>query len=372
MENEAEIRAIASAIEEHGLPWTAAESELTRLPPEERRNRLGVLVPPEERQRLAEEFQRLAAQERMLVGAAPLGAPTSVDWRSKGGQNWVTSVKNQGNCGSCVSFCTCAVIESAVRITLGNATYAVDLSEGFCQFCGGGSCGGWGLTSGLDFARSTGITDEACMPYAAPPDMNCTASRCADWLSRLTKISSYTGYAGMDARRNAIATIGPVVSGMAVYTDFFAYSSGVYVKTPTTASNKLEGYHCICCIGYDDTQQAWIVKNSWGPGWGQGGFGLIRYGQSDLLIDTAWSMYSVAGVTVPTTWYGNIAVLQTYASRDVANAWAYFQNLGWRRIQPSASDGVTNMLSLFGQAKAMNRPVTIYADAQYVYQAYMS
>jgi C1A family cysteine protease len=366
-----EIRDIAAAIQEHGLPWTVGETELTRLPPEERRNYLGLIVTPEEHQRMAEEFQRLAAQERTLAAAAPFGAPASADWRNRNGQNYVTPVKNQGGCGSCVSFCTCSVIESAIRITLGNPTYAVDLSEGFLQFCGGGSCGGWGLTSGLAFAQSTGVTDEACMPYQAT-NMNCTASRCADWQNRLTKISSYTGYAGVDARKNAIATIGPVVSGMAVYTDFFAYSSGVYVKSPTTASNKLEGYHCICCVGYDDAQQAWIVKNSWGPNWGQGGFGLIRYGQSDLLIDTQWMMYSVAGVAIPTTWYWNVPVVQTYASRDAANGWAFFQNLGWRRIQPSASDGVTNMLSLFGQAKAGNRPVSIYADAQYVYQGYMS
>ncbi len=362
-----EIRAIASAIESEQLPWTASENELTKLPAEDRKSVLGLIVTPDEHQRMVAEFHQTAVQERS-VAAAAVGAPTSVDWRNVGGQSYVTPVKNQLQCGSCVSFCTCSTIESAVRIKLGNPSYSIDLSEGFLQFCGGGSCDGWGLTSGLDFAKSTGVTDEACMPYAAPPDMNCATSRCADWANRLTKISSYTGYATMDARKNAIASIGPVLAGMAVFNDFFAYHSGVYVKT---AGSPLAGYHCISCVGYDDAQQCWILKNSWGAGWGDGGFVRIRYGQPDLLIDSSWMMYSVAGVTLPSAWQSNVSVVQTYATRDAQNAWAYFQNLGWRRIHPGASDGVTNMLTMFGQAKANGRPVTIYADADYVYIAYM-
>ena len=159
-----EVPTIVAAIGSEQLPWTASPNELTALPAAVRRQHLGLIVTPEEQQRLAAEAQRVAAQERQFGAARAVGAPAAFDWRNVKGQNYVTSVKNQGGCGSCVSFCTCAVIESAVRIKLQNPAYAIDLSEGFLQFCGGGSCGGWGLTSGLDFARSTGVTDEACMP----------------------------------------------------------------------------------------------------------------------------------------------------------------------------------------------------------------
>jgi len=257
-------------------------------------------------------------------------------------------------------------MESAVRIKLGNPGYNIDLSEAFCQFCGGGSCNGWGLTAGLNFAQSTGITDEVCMPYQAT-NMNCTSSRCSDWQNRLTKISSFTAHSTMEARKNAIATIGPVLGGMAVYNDFFAYKSGVYVKTKDTS---LSGYHCICVVGYDDSQQCWIVKNSWGSNWGDGGFVRIRYGQSDLLIDTSWSFYSVAIQILP-AWHSNIEVNRTYATIHSKNAWAYFQGLGWRKIQPVSPDGVTNMLALFAEAVANGKRVTIYADGNFVYQAYM-
>ncbi|MDQ3699795.1 MAG: C1 family peptidase, partial [Chloroflexota bacterium] len=335
---------------------------LTALSDEEQKQRLGLIVTPEERQQLAAEYQRLAAQESQTLA---FGAPAAVDWRNNGG-NFVSPVKDQGGCGSCVAFCTCAVMESAAKIKLANAAYAIDLSEGFLQFCGGGSCGGWGLTSGLDAAQSMGVTDEACMPYQAT-DMNCATSRCSDWANRLTKISSYTGYATMDARKNAIANVGPLLAGMAVYNDFFAYNSGVYVKT---AGATLAGYHCITCVGYDDAQQCWILKNSWGTGWGDGGFVRIGYGQSDLLIDTGWQMYSAA-VAIGAVWQHNVKVTQTFASHHTQNAWAHLHGLGWRKIQPGTADGITNMLALFAQATAQGKAVTVYVDGGSVYQAYL-
>jgi C1A family cysteine protease len=362
------IEAINAAIEKEGLPWKAGPTTLSGLPPEEQRKRLGVSVSPAELQRMQSETQRVAAQERQIFGAAAVGAPASIDWRNNGG-NYVTPIKDQGGCGSCVGFCSCSVIESAVRIKLQNPNYNIDLSEGFLFFCGGANCAsGWGLTSGLDFAKSTGVTDEACMPYTAGggANMNCGASRCSDWQNRLTKISSYTGQATMDARKNAIAS-GPVLAGMAVFNDFFAYAGGVYQKT---AGSALAGYHCISVVGYNDAQQCWILKNSWGPNWGESGFVRVKYGQADLLIDSSWQFYSVV-VQIQTTWHSNVTVTQVYTSRDSQNAWAYFQGFGWRKIQTGAADGVTNMLILLAQAVAKNKPVTIYADGDFVYQAYL-
>lgn len=358
-----EVQAIAEAIRSEGLEWEAGATPLTSLSAEERRRHLGLHVTDAEMQQMAAATQMQAEAERQTFGA--VGAPSAFDWRNVNGSNYVTSIKNQGGCGSCVAFCTCSVIESGVRIKLQNPGYAIDLSEAFLFNCGGGSCqNGWGLTSGLDFAKSTGVADEACMPYQAT-QMNCN-SRCSDWQNRLTKVASYTNHSSMDARKNAIATVGPVLAGMAVYNDFFAYKSGVYVK----ANDTLAGYHCICVVGYDDAQQCWIIKNSWGTGWGESGFGRIRYGQADLLIDSSWQMYSAA-VAIQAAWQGNVTVSQTFASRDSQNAWAYFQGLGWRRISTGAPDGVTNMLALFANAVAKNKKVSAYMDGDFVYQGYL-
>lgn len=362
--NEPTVSQIQAAIKADGLSWQAEENFLTEMSTEERRGYLGVIVTPEEMAALEAETQGYAAQEMSAFGAG-VGAPTAVDWRTGG---YVTSVKNQGGCGSCVSFCTCAVIESGVRIKLNNPAYAIDLSEAFLQFCGGGSCNGWGLTSGLSFAQSTGVTDEACMPYQ-PQNMNCGASRCSDWQNRLTKISGFTGYGTMAARKEAVAK-GPVLAGLEVWSDFFAYNgTSVYVKSSAATRLNPPGYHCICVVGYDDNQQCWIVKNSWGTTWGAQGFGRIGYGQTDLLIDSSWSFYS-ADVSVGPV-YQSTKVTQVYASRDAQNAWAHFPGLGWRRIQPGAADGVTNVHAVLTEAAAKNLTVTVLVDGSQIYQVYL-
>lgn len=325
-------------IQQQSLNWQAGDTPLSAMSLSEQRQHLGLIVSEAELQAMRANTQRLAAEEALLVGA--VAAPAVKDWRNVGGANYVTPIKDQGGCGSCVSFGSCATIEANMRVKAQDASLAIDLSEAFLQFCGGGSCNGWGLTSGLDFAKSTGVTDEACFPYQ-DHDMACS-NRCADWQSRLRKINSYTAYASMQARKDAIANVGPVLAGMAVYQDFFAYKSGVYQKT----SNTLAGYHCISVVGYDDTQQCWIIKNSWGTGWGESGFGRIKYGQADLLIDSSWQFYSVDPDIQPTKGSGPakyILVDKYFGGNNVL--WAYAGN-AWRyRYVPDADlPGIAKVL----------------------------
>jgi C1A family cysteine protease len=64
---------------------------------------------------------------------------------------------------------------------------------------------------------------------------------------------------------------------MQEYTDFFNFrGTGVYHYDGS--SSKIGG-HTLLVIGYDDTGQYFIVKNSWGTGWGDNGFGKVGYDQ---------------------------------------------------------------------------------------------
>lgn len=75
-----------------------------------------------------------------------------------------------------------------------------------------------------------------------------------------------------------ISTRGPVIACFSVYDDFFAYRSGVYHHV----YGERVGGHCVCCVGYDDSQTYWICKNSWGPEWGEQGFFRIQYGEAGI------------------------------------------------------------------------------------------
>lgn len=70
-------------------------------------------------------------------------------------------------------------------------------------------------------------------------------------------------------------------------------------------------------------------------------------------------------------WQYNKKVLNTFASNDAQNAWANIEGLGWRKIAPKAPDGVTDVFSIFCDALANNRLVSVFVDATTVSIAYL-
>ena len=75
--------------------------------------------------------------------------------------------------------------------------------------------------------------------------------------------------------------------------------------------------------------------------------------------------------SIYTTWRNNKAVLQTYATYHSQNAWAYIQDLGWRKIETGNADGVTNTFIALCEARANNRNVNVYADGSNLYRMYL-
>jgi len=276
------LGALQATIKRKGYDWQAAATPQGAMSNQEQKNLLGLTVDEAE---LAATAAAIKSMEGLTALQAAPAAPAAVDWRNNGG-NWVTSVKDQKSCGSCVAFGTVAALESRVRIACKNATMAIDLSEAHLFYCGCGNCcgTGWNFAPALNFCQGTGVGTESSFPYT-PGNQPCKSG-----VTPYAKITSWAQVLSIADRKNIIATKGPVVAGMAVYADFFSYSSGVYKVTSTD----LRGYHCICVIGYDDTQKCWICKNSWGTAWGDHGFFKIGYGQSK--IDTNFAFYDMNAV----------------------------------------------------------------------------
>jgi len=67
--------------------------------------------------------------------------PAHFDWRQKDGYNWMTSVKDQASCGSCVAFAAIGATEGQLKIRANSPSWNVDLSEQHLFSCGGGLCG---------------------------------------------------------------------------------------------------------------------------------------------------------------------------------------------------------------------------------------
>jgi C1A family cysteine protease len=271
---------LQSAIYTKGYTWTAAPTSVSEISDEDFVARLGLSPSPAEMQAMA---AAIAATEQLhATFGAGIGAPASVDWRNKGG-DWTTQPKDQKSCGSCVSFATCGTLEARINIACNNPNLDVDLSEAHLFYCGCGNCcdPGWNFPPALDFCKNTGVGKEASFPYT-PGNQPCKAG-----VQPYAKITNWTAVLGVADRKNVLATKGPMVGGMQVFNDFRSYNGGVYRHT----TGEFKGLHAIGVVGYDDVQQCWICKNSWGTGWGEGGFFRIGYGECQ--IDTNFAFYDM-------------------------------------------------------------------------------
>ena len=283
---------LSQALQARNALWRAKDTVVSKLDEATRARMLGA-VPSNEATALV---AAIAAAPPMLA-AAPGFAP-AVDWRNRGG-NHISPVKQQGGCGSCVSFAGVGLIEAMAHIETGRW---VDLSEADSHFCSshGANCGGWWPDQCLDQAASRGISDEAGFPYpSAFPgndiwNGNPTCHPAPNRAGRITKIRGKQALGTPTAVKNYLTSTGPVAGCLTVFTDFFNYSSGVYHHV----SGVVEGGHCVLVIGYSEAEQCWIIKNSWDTTWGQGGFGKVAY--ADMMFNGQFfPMYGATGITLP-------------------------------------------------------------------------
>jgi hypothetical protein len=83
-----------------------------------------------------------------------------------------------------------------------------------------------------------------------------------------------------------LANIGPVTCELQVYSDFIEWKPeyGVYRHNP---SSELRGGHGLLIVGYDDVRGCWILKNSWGTGFGENGYidvGSLQSNPCNLIV----------------------------------------------------------------------------------------
>ncbi len=237
-----------------------------------------------------EEALGAGAPGAPAVGAGPAGG---CDLRDRAGANFITEVRDQGACGSCVAFGACAAVEGTARLERNDPTLDIDLSEAHLFYCSaaaqgrtcGGETGGWYPKEALATFQSEGVPDETCFPYT-PGDQPCAA--CADWPARATFITNWVALDTPEAMKDWICSHGPTIASMRVYEDFQHYVGRIY----THVAGEPVGGHCICIVGYDEAARYWIVKNSWGATWGELGF--FRIGFGECAIDSG--MLGVEGV----------------------------------------------------------------------------
>jgi C1A family cysteine protease len=246
-------------------------------------NRIGAL--------LAQEDRKSAESAAVPLLAAPpacSAAAATFDWRTLGK---VTPVKAQ-ICGTCWDFAALGAFEASWAI---RNRQQIDASEQYILNCAGaGDCnGGWYMPV-FDFLIAKGVATAASDPFTGNDSLSCPTALPRPYSASAWAFvpgASTSSIPSVAAIKQSLCEHGPLATAVVVDPAFQYYTGGVFVRPPSPSRVN----HAIVIIGWDDNKQAWLIKNSWGPGWGEtGGLGTskgymwIGYATNKVGVATAW------------------------------------------------------------------------------------
>ena len=236
---------------------------------------------------------RAAAPDRSVRG--------HFDWRE---ENRVTSVRDQGVCGSCRVFATLGTYESAYLIANPKTDYkTLEVNEQEmldCNFPEANCIGGFHEDAFI-YLEDYGLIDSTDSyrynPVAPARGVYCNANfgKRPYYLSNWGYVSS-TSVIPTDMEIKRAISYGPVVSAVIAGQNWDKYDyKGVLRGTPPNDLGK-GANHEVVIVGWDDKMQgdglspgAWIVKNSWSQDWGrEGGYVYIPYSRSNIGFTASW------------------------------------------------------------------------------------
>lgn len=206
--------------------------------------------------------------------------PLSVDWREKGA---VTSVKDQGQCGSCWAFSSTGAVEGAWAIFKGQL---LDLSEQELVDCatglsyGSSGCNGGQMDGGFKYVIEHGQCLLAVYPYTS--GVSETGGVCQKCSSSIS-MSSCSDVKSNDQVSLKVAVVQqPVAIAIEADTRYFQSYSGGVLDAASCGTNLDHG---VLIVGYgtEDGMNYWLVKNSWSDTWGEQGY--VKILRSDSTND---------------------------------------------------------------------------------------
>jgi len=201
-------------------------------------------------------------------------APTAFNWCSQGK---CTGVKDQGQCGSCWAFATVENIESVYSIKGRGMPVLAPQQLVDCD-SGSAGCGGGNPAQAFGYVHAQGgVMYEQFYPYRA------VNGRCAWNAAHVgAQISGYAnGYGGSENQMAAnLANTAPF-SVLVDASQWQFYSGGILASSK--CSRNID--HAVQAVGYE-TNSYWLIRNSWGSGWGEGGYIRLQFGQNTCAIRT--------------------------------------------------------------------------------------
>ncbi|XP_067681138.1 cathepsin F-like [Haliotis asinina] len=202
----------------------------------------------------------------------PSGAPPKAfDWRDKGA---VTPVKNQGQCGSCWAFSTTGNIEGQWKIKRNELISLSEQELVDCDKRDEGCDGGLPSNAYMSIMQLGGLETESEYKYEAE-DEKCmfNKSKVEVTINGAVNISSNEDDMASWLVKNGPISIGINANAMQFYFGGISHPFEIFCNPESLD-------HGVLIVGYgvEGSEPYWIVKNSWGPDWGEKGYYLVYRG----------------------------------------------------------------------------------------------
>jgi cathepsin L len=198
-------------------------------------------------------------------------APESLDWRQLGAVN---DIRDQGNCASSWAFAAIVAAEGSYFVSSQGSKTLLSLSESNLMDCVSGCYGCYGGLVDLAFQYVLTYQDgrfqsRLAYPYA-PVKANCRfdSTKAAGDLKDFVAVVQ----GNEDDLALKCTKYGPIaclIDGSPA--SFQLYHSGIYSDKACHRETVQQGVGCVG-FGKEDQTRYWILRNSWGSGWGESGY----------------------------------------------------------------------------------------------------